>query len=385
MEPQQEHRADQLEELLSSHLDQNSAAQMRPAVPDGVDSEVREMAMLAQHLQTSPSLLPDPAFVQRLERKILAHRVGHLQTNELRDKQHRLIGRVRVSHVQFVSAMLLFCLLIGTSIILIKAATVSNPDNPLYSVKAWEQQVQFSLANSPQSRADVSLHITRDRLNTITSLTDTSHTSAYQQTLEDIKQQIDAVASTIDTLPAASDRQDLSTGLARLKTDIRHTLYSVLLKIPLAEQLATTTLLGQLGMPVPGIQSVTMVVTTHPTSLATVTIIGTNLTGTTHLIVNNHMVASVCKLKNDSGIFTIPWQNKNPPTVIAVSNADGTTTQTTSITFVYNDGNNNSRDNQQHGSEDSQPHGNGHSQPHDNEHKQQHSKEYKQQHSNGHN
>jgi Domain of unknown function (DUF5667) len=384
MEPQQEHHANQLEELLSSHSGQNSA-HMRPVVPDDMDSEVREMAMLAQHLQTSPSLIPDPAFVRRLERNILAHRVDHLQTNELHDKRHRLTGKVRVSHVHFVSAMLLFCLLIGTSIILMKAATISNPDNPLYGVKVWEQQVQLSLASSSQSRADVRLDITRDRLNTIPGLTDISHASAYQQTLEDIKQQIDTVTSIIDTLPAGSDRQNLSTELARLKTDIRHTLYSVLLKIPLAEQLATSTMLGQLGMPVPSIQSVTMVVTTHPTSLATVTIIGTNLTDTTHLIVNNHTVTSVCELQNDSYTFTIPWQDKNPPTVIAVSNTDGTSAQTTSITFVYIDRNNNSGDNQQQSSGDNPQQGNGDNQQQDNGGNQQQDNGNNQQHGNGNN
>jgi hypothetical protein len=73
MKPQQQHRADQLEELLSSHSDQNMSAQMQSGVSDGVDPEVREMARLAQHLQASPSLMPDPVFVQRLERKVLVH------------------------------------------------------------------------------------------------------------------------------------------------------------------------------------------------------------------------------------------------------------------------------------------------------------------------
>ncbi len=82
MKPQQQHRADQLEELLSSHSDQNMSAQMRPGVSDGVDPEVREMARLAQHLQASPPLLPDPVFAQRLERKVLAHSLRHAQTRK---------------------------------------------------------------------------------------------------------------------------------------------------------------------------------------------------------------------------------------------------------------------------------------------------------------
>jgi hypothetical protein len=102
MKPQQQHRADQLEELLSSHSDQNVSVQMRPGVSDGVDPEVSEMARLAQHLQASPPLMPDPVFIQRLERKVLAHSLRHAQTRRssglslpAQDKPHWLANLVK--------------------------------------------------------------------------------------------------------------------------------------------------------------------------------------------------------------------------------------------------------------------------------------------------
>jgi hypothetical protein len=96
MKPQQQHRADQLEELLSSYSDQNVAAPMRPAVSDGVDSEVHEMAMVAQQLQASSSLMPDPVFIQRLERKVRTHSVRYMQAKAAQDEWHwfsRLVKR----------------------------------------------------------------------------------------------------------------------------------------------------------------------------------------------------------------------------------------------------------------------------------------------------
>jgi hypothetical protein len=45
------------------------------------------------------------------------------------------------------------------------AAHVSNPGNPLYTVKQWEQQVQLSLAHSPSDQAKVSTPIAHDQLN----------------------------------------------------------------------------------------------------------------------------------------------------------------------------------------------------------------------------
>ncbi|BCL82241.1 hypothetical protein ccbrp13_47060 [Ktedonobacteria bacterium brp13] len=109
MKPQQQHRADQLEELLSSYSDQHVPAHMRPVVSDGVDPEVHEMAMVAQYLQASSSLVPDPVFVQHLERKVLAHSVRHMQTKVAQDEWHwfsRLVkGKALVAAI--VGAVLL--------------------------------------------------------------------------------------------------------------------------------------------------------------------------------------------------------------------------------------------------------------------------------------
>jgi hypothetical protein len=221
------------------------------------------------------------------------------------------------------------------------ASSVSNPENPLYGIKMWEQHVQLSLASSPQNRVDISMQIIRDRLNTAATVAGASHAGIYHQTIEDIEQRLDAVSQTIDTLPAGSDRQHLSNELDILKNDVRHTLHSFLPKLPFTEQLATTTFLAHLGASVPSIQQVTIVVTGHPAEQATITITGTNLTSSTRLVINSQPIAGDCTLQDNTCMFVIPWHDQKPPRAIAVFNEDDTVAQTTGITFMYSDGSNN--------------------------------------------
>jgi hypothetical protein len=344
MKQQQQWRADQLEEMLSSRSSLHLPAYIQSAHPDGVDIEVREMAMLARHLQTSPALRPAPAFAQRLERKVLAYSISRMQTKGAPGKWRWLFGGGSVSHIRLALVALLLCIFVAASgTVLAMAATVSNPNNPLYSVKDLEQRAQLALANSPQSRATIGLQIIRDRLKAVPGLTGASHASAYQQALNEIKQQIDAVSNIIRTLPAGPQRQNLANQLATLKMNARTTLHGVLPKLPFAEQVTTTTELGQLGVPVPNIQSAIVNITAPPASQATITVTGTHLTSTMHLLVNNQVMANGCALKQDSCIFTLPWHGEAAIKLIAISNADGTSAQTTDITLTGAKGNSGNR------------------------------------------
>lgn len=348
MKQQQQRRIDQLEEMLSSRSNPHLPAYIQSAHPDGVDIEVREMAMLARHLQTSSALQPTPAFVQRLERRVLTYNISHMQAKAARNKWRWLFGRgsapnIRTTNIRITRlalAALLLCILVGGSTLLAMAATVSNPNNPLYSVKVWEQQAQLELASSPQSRATIGLQIIRDRLKEIPGLTGASHAGAYKQALNEIEQQMGTVSSIIHTLPAGSQRQNLANQLATLKTNARSTLHGVLPKLPHDEQVTTTTELGQLGVPVPDIQNATVVITPPPANQATITVTGTNLTSTMNLLVNDQVVANGCALQQDTCTFTIPWHGEAPIKLIAIFNADGTCAQTTHITLTDADRNN---------------------------------------------
>jgi hypothetical protein len=338
MKLQQEHHAEQLEELLSSRADQNVSARLHSAVPDSVDTELSEIVALARYLQATPSLMADPVFAKSLERKVLAHNVRHIQAKATKRNGHWLFGWAPQVWVAFATVLL--CMFIGTGTTLAMATGAENPDNPLYGIKVLEQHIQLSLASSPQNQAEVNLQIIRDRLKTAASMANASHADAYQKALQDADQRITAVSQVINSLPTGADRQRLASELTTVKTDARQTLYSLLPRLPLTAQLATTTMLSHLGAAVPSIQSATIVVTSHPAEQATITITGTHLTSSTRLVINNRLVAGDCTLQDNTCVFVIPWHAHNPPGTIAVLNEDDTIAQTTAIAFTDPDGNN---------------------------------------------
>src|SRR5579884_822871 len=106
MKQQQQWRTDQLEEMLSSRSSPRLPAYIRLAHPDGVDAEVREMAMLARHLQTSPALRPAPAFAQRLEQRVVAHSISYTQTKAARNTWRWLFGEGSTLHIRLALAAL---------------------------------------------------------------------------------------------------------------------------------------------------------------------------------------------------------------------------------------------------------------------------------------
>src|SRR5258708_33248745 len=66
-------------------------------------------------------------------------------------------------------AMLGLCLLLlllSTSVLAL-ASQVSNPDNPLYTVKRWQQHLQISLASNPGDQASLNRQFARHRPNTL--------------------------------------------------------------------------------------------------------------------------------------------------------------------------------------------------------------------------
>src|SRR5579859_2050790 len=129
MKPQQDPRAEQLEELLSSRANRSESIQWPPAVPNAVDAELSEMAILARSLQASPSLTVDPDFAKSLERKVLAHNARQRQTAAAKKHGYGLPGWAPQAWIAFVTILL--CMFIGTGTVLATASSAANPDNPL--------------------------------------------------------------------------------------------------------------------------------------------------------------------------------------------------------------------------------------------------------------
>ena len=314
------------------------------------DPEVDELVTVARWVQSRPQLQADPDFVELLETRLL------LRHAALRPKQP---ARKVLSHPWRVHPVygiaLGFCLLmllLGTGVLVV-AAQVSNPENPLYAVKRLEQHVQISLAGSPEGQAELDLQFAGEQLNMLADLADPAHAQAYRQALADFDQQVSAAASTIQGLPAAPDRDRLSSELATLKGDARHMLRGLLPQLALTERLLTTDELGRLGDTVPRLQSVEIVLSAQPGEHATISITGDNLQPGAQLLVNGQVVDVQGSFQNGLLVFTTGWNGNQHPQSIGILNPDGTVAQTTTITLKSSNGNGNN------GNSNNGHHGNG--------------------------
>jgi Domain of unknown function (DUF5667) len=309
-----------------------------PPTPDH-DPEIDELVTIARRLQSHPQLQADPDFAELLETRLLLHHAA------LRRKQPARKGLSRLWQAHPVYGIALgFCLLmllLGTGVLSV-AARVSNPENPLYAVKRWEQHVQVSLAGSSGSRAELDLQFAREQLNMLADLADPAHENAYRQTLADFDQQVSAAASAIQGLAAKPDRDRLSSELATLKSDGRHTLRGLLPQLALAERLLTTDELGSLGDRVPHLLSAEIVLSTHSNEdSATISIAGSNIQPGAQLMVNGQIINAPGLFQNSLYVFTTGWNGTQHPQSIGILNPDGTVTQTTIITMKTSNGNGN--------------------------------------------
>ncbi len=306
------------------------------------DLEVEELAMLARRLQVTPQLRVDPGFAQRLEARILAQHAIQSRRRATTTRENGLFQRTHWKRFAFGIA-LVSLLLAGTMGTLSAAAQATNPNNPLYEVKRWVQRVQYPQTDATMTRAETNWHNAQGQLNTLTSLTDSPHATAYRKGLANLEQQINQLAQAIQTLPAGPDRDNLTNKLVMLKTESRQMLRGLLPHLALSEQLLTTNELGRLGDTVPNVDSAAMVVV-HSSKQATITITGNNLQPGAQLLVDKKLMVSSGSWQNGTGVFTVSWPGKQSPKTIGILNPDGTATQTTTITFTLTEGNGNGND-----------------------------------------
>jgi hypothetical protein len=236
---------------------------------------------------------------------------------------------------QFTLGMVLICLIvIGTMGALTAAAQVTNPGNPLYPIKQLIQGVQQPQAPSAVAQAEANWRAAHDQLKALVSLADPAHPADYQQALMKLDQQINALAQSIQALPAGQDRNNLSNKLEALKADARQMLRGLLSRLTLSEKQLTTDELGRLEDTIPRVESAVMIVSSHSKKQTTINIVGENLQPGARLLIDNQLVVSSGSLQNGKDIFIVSWSSQQPPKTIGILDPDGTMAQTTTITFT---------------------------------------------------
>src|SRR5215469_8285510 len=336
-----------LPERLNERLEQRNAhSRYGREAPDWLlspdhapsqDPEVDEFVALALRLQSAPPLQVDPDFAWQLEQRMLTHNTVLRLERPVRG--WLFLRLLRAHPILRVALSLCFLLLLLLTGVLVAAAQVTNPNNPLYTVKRWEQQVQVSLANAPENQAESTLQSARDQLNTLAG---TTNTAAYREALVELDQRISAAAKVIDALPAGAEHERLANELAALKADAGHTLRGLLSQLALAERLATTGELGQLGDTVPHLANVAITLPVHPNGQARISIAGEDIQPGAQLLVDSRLVEATGSLQNGSYVFVANWPGKQHPYSIGILNPDGTAAQTTSVTLNSSDDHGNS-------------------------------------------
>ncbi len=262
---------------------------------------VDQLVALAHRLQSASPLQVRPDFVLQLERRLL---VCNAELRQQRTARGWSIPRLLQAH-PVVGAIICLCILLliaGTGTLV-------------------------------------------DRLHVLAGLATPTHAQNYRQALVDLDQQINTAAQAVNALPLGSSQRHLSSELATLKADARHTLRSFLPQLALTERLATTAELGRLGDSVPALKSVEINLPSHPNGQATISITGTGIQAGAQLLVDGRLVEVSGSLQNGVYVFVVNWRGEQHLQSIGVLNPDGTAVQTAAITLKKPGGNGNGHGN----------------------------------------
>jgi hypothetical protein len=308
------------------------------------DPEVDALVVLARRLRVAPHMQVDKDFAGRLERRML-HRHTELQLQRTNEKRSFFFQFRTLPAFGVALCLCLIMLVLGAGVLAL-AAHISDPNNQLYALKRWEQHLQVSLTNNAGDQAFLDLQIARDRLNTLSDLTDPAHTVAYSQALADIDQQLQTATAAINGLPTGTQRQQLASKLSGLKSDAIHILRNLLPKLTLSERLATTGELTHLGDNVPLLINGMLILPPHPHGRATISLSGSDLQPGAQLLVDGKPAGVTGLLQNGRLIFVVVnWKGEQHPRSLGLIDPDGTAVQTTAITIETANGNTTSKSN----------------------------------------
>jgi hypothetical protein len=334
MNPLYEHLNDELERQEDIWSTRTSPdLQLSPTPASNYDQGVNGLVAVARRIQQASAVQVDPDFAETLEQRMLVHNA----IQRLRRSQHSRWSRLSLDwplHVHPVIRVVLSCcmlvVLLGIGV-LIASAQITDPNNPLYGVNQWEQNVQISLSGSPADRAGLDLQFAGDRLNTLVDLVNASNAQAYEQQLVELDRQIDNAVQSINQVPVGAQRDQLESRLATFQTHVSYVLRGFLPQLTLQERLATTEILADLGNGVPHLQSVQLILPTHPGGLATIIITGSDLESGAQLVIDGRVMGASGSLQNGVYTFMVSWNGKQQAHSIGILNPDGTFAQITMI------------------------------------------------------
>jgi hypothetical protein len=340
MKPLHDRLNDRLEHIESRSWQNGHHASdfMLPEPGREGDPEVDALIELARRLRVASHLQVDLDFAERLQRRMV-RRHAELQLQHTH-KKRSFCFLFRTYPAFGVALFLCLLLLLLSTGVLALAAQISDPNNQLYALKRWEQQLQISLASSNAGeQASLDLQFARDRLTTLADLADPAHSMAYSQALAELDQHVQTATAAINGLPPGTQRKHLVSELASLHSDAIHLLRSLLPRLTLSERLATTGELAQLGDHVPRLTSGILILPPQPPGRVSISLAGSDLQPGAQLLVDGTPTGVTGLVQNSHLIFVVAnWKGEQRPQSLGLLDPDGTAAQTTAITLKTTDG-----------------------------------------------
>ncbi|MGB8345355.1 MAG: hypothetical protein WCD86_10755 [Ktedonobacteraceae bacterium] len=312
-----------------------------PSVPD---QESHDLALLAQHLQSSPHLRADPDFARRLEQRMLRHHAAWQQQHSIAKRQgsravyaQRSRGAVRIA-IGLVALLLIVG--VGLLVTAVQAANPTGPLAPLYHL------IRQSSQPAGEATAAQAIQRAQQQLDAVGAVTDPAqHEVAYQQMLVELEQTILAANACVTKLPMSAERDHLERALSALTTQARHVLLSLLPQLTLAEQQTTTEALGILGERIPVILAARIALSTPPTGTATITLTGRDIESGAVLVIDGRVVGGSGMLQDGMDVFVVPWKGTMRPHSVGILNPDGMVAQTSAIQVTISSSTNHGKGN----------------------------------------
>ena len=217
---------------------------------------------------------PEESFARSLETRLLAHAQAWATTTLPGTRPADQRNTVRARRTGFATgrrpptyrirtpwSLIAACLalVIGIAAITGVVAAAAEPGSPLYALHRFEQGVQVQLAATAADRVQLHLANARAALASLdAAVAQQEGDPTYSDALATLRSEDHAAATALQTLPAGSERNNLSTQLDALHQQERQDLYAALPVIGWPDQLATTWALGSLGAAIPQVTSVTL-------------------------------------------------------------------------------------------------------------------------------
>lgn len=366
-------QADEQSEDWVDRLDDLLSQRATPTEADRWLLELLHDAETFQPFQAQIDIQPDPAFADALEVRLMeevdrlhgvpaaTHAANALPVPAVPQRQNtRMVvvrsekpigpsvaqgasgpkrARRRLAHWKLVAVAAAVLALIVTPLAI---ALYATPDSPLYGVRRLEQHVQVQLAADPADRARIQLGFAQDALIALETVITQRDYTHYSVNLAEFQSTFQDAVTVVDAVPSGSDRTDLETSVATLRTRASDDLRQALAHVNWSNRVKTTAVMRKLQNTVPVIKSVNIAKGSTPGSRGpagsggvagnglVMHIHGTGFDSGVVVYINGQPDGELTRIAPNDILVVLPGTASLPPgTVVGVSNPDGTAAQIT--------------------------------------------------------